>query len=422
MWPYLMWAVGIGLVSAVSLPLGSYLGLRRLPGPTVLSFLAAFGAGALITALTIELVAPQVLALSAENTHGDSLKAFWALIVGLPVGGVLFVLLDQLLNAHGAFLRKTASILNHFRRRPHLHAGEMLEELSTVPLLSSVENEHVPHLLDKLHPVRFADREQIYRAGAPVHSLILIRRGLVRIQVPDGNTTDSEGGETLGLFALMTSSPSLVTVVANGPVDSFELRKPDFDRLRAVSPGFGAACRDLASERLEILQRVEEEHEARVGNWIVEARQALHGHGSFPAGAQLREVAQEHENAPLAIWLGILLDGIPESLILGSGLAVLLMERGAALESLRFLDVLPYTLIAGLFLSNLPEALYSSANMKKHGLTSTRILGLWTSLMIMTGVGSGLGYLAGWDLVSHLVQFVRGGRGWCHAHHDCYPL
>ena len=104
-------------------------------------------------------------------------------------------------------------------------------------------------------------------------------------------------------------------------------------------------------------------------------------------------MAQEHENAPLAIWLGILLDGIPESLILGSGLAVLLHERSGMVGGLRFLDVLPYTLIAGLFLSNFPEALYSSANMKKHGLSSARVLGLWTSLMIMTGVGAGGGYL-----------------------------
>lgn len=181
--------------------------------------------------------------------------------------------------------------------------------------------------------------------------------------------------------------------MAVGTVDALELRRKDFDHLRAISPGFEAACRELAQERLEALRLDEEKHETQIRSWFVDAMRGIRQHGTFPTGVQLRQVAQEHENAPLAIWLGILLDGIPESLILGSGLAVLLVERGEAAKGLRFLDVLPYTLIAGLFLSNLPEALYSSANMKKQGLSPARILGLWTSLMLITGIGSGLGYL-----------------------------
>jgi CRP-like cAMP-binding protein len=361
----------------------------------VLSFLAAFGAGALITALTIELVAPQVLALSVEDSNQETLRSFWALIIGLPVGGILFVLLDQLLNAHGGFLRKTASILNHFRRRPHLHPGEMIEELSRVPILSCLDKERVQWMLDRLHAVRFVDQDHLYSEGKLVHSLFLIRKGSVRIRILNGNSSGSVvgPGEALGLFALMSDSPALATAVADGTVESFVLKKPDFDRLRELCPRFDAVCRELASERLEAVQRVEEEHEGRVRDWINESRRALARQGSFPAGVQLREVAQEHENAPLAIWLGILLDGIPESLILGSGLAVLLHESSGMVGELRFLDMLPYTLIAGLFLSNFPEALYSSANMKKHGLSSTRVLGLWTSLMIMTGIGAGFGYL-----------------------------
>ena len=398
LWPYLLWAVGIGLVSSVSLPLGSYLGLRRLPGPTTLSFLAAFGAGALITALTIELVAPQVLALSSNSDKG-ALTSFWALIIGLPTGGILFVLLDQIINAHGGFLRKTASILNHFRKHPNRH-DELIEELSRFPLLSSLESEHQRLLLDSLHPVQFQNGEYLFREGSPARSLLLVRRGHVHIQgandavVPAGLKNKEAGpGEVLGLYMAMTGLPSVISAIANGTVEALEIRKQEFDRLRAVSPGFEAASRELMSESLEALRKGEEEHDARVRDWLAEAMHGLKHHGTFPTAVQLRQVSQEHENSPLAIWLGILLDGIPESLILGAGLAVLLQERGGTAIGLRFLDVLPYTLIAGLFLSNLPEALYSSANMKKQGMSPTRILGLWTSLMLMTGVGAGIGYL-----------------------------
>ncbi len=311
----------------------------------------------------------------------------------------MFVLLDRIINAHGSFLRKTATILNHFRKHPNRH-DELIEELSRFPLLSALESEHQRLLLDSLHPVQFQNGEYSFLEGSPARSLLLVRHGRVHIHsandavVPAGLRNKEAGpGEVLGLYMTMTDSPPITSAIAEGAVDALEIQKKDFDRLRDISPGFDAASRELMSENLEALRKDEEEHEARVRGWLAEAMHGLKHHGTFPTAVQLRQVSQEHENSPLAIWLGILLDGIPESLILGAGLAALLQEHGGTATDLRFLDVLPYTLIAGLFLSNLPEALYSSANMKKQGMTPTHILGLWTSLMLMTGIGAGIGYL-----------------------------
>jgi len=95
---YLFWAVALGGISAASLPLGSFLGLRYNPGPFVISILAAFGAGALIAALTIELIAPSVFALT-EAPKAEIVQIrqnFYALITGAIIGGVLFIVLDQL--------------------------------------------------------------------------------------------------------------------------------------------------------------------------------------------------------------------------------------------------------------------------------------------------------------------------------------
>jgi len=59
-------------------------------------------------------------------------------------------------------------------------------------------------------------------------------------------------------------------------------------------------------------------------------------------------------------------------------------EKSILNNSLEFMDVFPFTLIAGLFLSNFPEALSSSANMKKQGWSKKRIFLMWFSLMVIT--------------------------------------
>jgi zinc transporter ZupT len=114
----------------------------------------------------------------------------------------------------------------------------------------------------------------------------------------------------------------------------------------------------------------------------------------------LQKAKEEHKGAPLAIWLGILIDGIPESFVIGSGLLVLLQSKAQLLGSLSFGDVVPYTLIAGLFLSNFPEALASSSNMRLQGWGKRRIFLLWFSLMVITAAGAGGGFLLA-DTLSH---------------------
>ena len=95
-----------------------------------------------------------------------------------------------------------------------------------------------------------------------------------------------------------------------------------------------------------------------------------------PTTTDVRQAAATHRAAPIAIWLGILLDGIPESLVIGSSL---LRTSGSL------------SLIAGLFLSNFPEALSSSVGMRHQGYRQWRVLLLWTALMVFTGVGACLG-------------------------------
>lgn len=49
------------------------------------------------------------------------------------------------------------------------------------------------------------------------------------------------------------------------------------------------------------------------------------------------------------------------------------------------------SLIVGLFLADYPEALSSSIGMRRQGMEQSRILLMWTSLMLFTGIGAALG-------------------------------
>ena len=69
-WQYLAWATFLGGLSAFSLPMGSFVGINTRLRPLYISILAAFGAGALIAALSVDLVAPTVEAISHEGSPG----------------------------------------------------------------------------------------------------------------------------------------------------------------------------------------------------------------------------------------------------------------------------------------------------------------------------------------------------------------
>ena len=79
-----------------------------------------------------------------------------------------------------------------------------------------------------------------------------------------------------------------------------------------------------------------------------------------------------------AIFLGTLLDGIPESLILGIGLAT-----GGAV-SIAFL--------MAVFVSNLPEGIAGTKALINFGHSPGRVLWMWTALVIACAFASALGF------------------------------
>jgi zinc transporter ZupT len=410
-WQYLAWATILGTLSAVSLPMGSLIGINTRLRALYISILAAFGAGALIAALTVDLVAPTVQAISHEarsGHYGDPHLNFFALIVGAVLGGVLFIVLDQVVNAHGGFLRKTATTLTHFRTTKRRRLQKLLEEMSRCSLLQNFPSKYINTLLKMVRNVTFPDKEVMSTQGEEADSFYLITEGKVSARIDDKPFAELSPGDVIGVLPFLTNTPYQATGVANGRVKCLALSKEDFESLRRFSPEFDQACRNLASDHLKIIEKVHLSQHEQASQWSQAAQEALKMGTDIPTTLELRQVKQDYHGAPLAIWLGILIDGIPESFVIGAGLLIMLQAKIAVTGEVKFVEVIPYTLIAGLFLSNFPEALSSSANMYHQGWNKGKIFLMWFSLMVMTAVGAGLGFLLASELHHTWLVFAEG--------------
>jgi zinc transporter ZupT len=407
---YLIWAIMLGAISAVSLPLGSLIGIQTNPRPRLISALAAFGAGALIAALSIELVAPTVFALESPEghlTHGNPIAGFLALVAGAVAGGLLFTLLDRLVNARGGFLRRTSTTISYLTEKRRERQMATLEDLAGFTLLANLPPEHINTLVSMIKPVHYAEGEVIATQGEPGTQLVFVTEGTVVADTEDAPKSRFGKGSVLGVIPLVTERPLPATGTAESAVKGYALEKADFQRLNEMSPEFAACVRNLAGERLQLIADLIAEGDAQALDWLEKSRRALVTGAQMPDELEWRKTRAEHKNAPLAIWLGILLDGIPESFVIGAGLLVLL-RTATDLGSITFAEVIPYTLIAGLFLSNFPEALASSANMRLQGWSKRRVFWLWMSLMVVTAVGAGFGFLVVESLNPTWVIFAEG--------------
>ena len=109
-------------------------------------------------------------------------------------------------------------------------------------------------------------------------------------------------------------------------------------------------------------------------NWFLAQKGAKHRKRS--GGQQPSE--SEDEGSGMAIAVGALLDGIPESIVIG-----LSMLQGGVVSSVA---------VMAIFLSNIPEGLSSAAGMKKAGRTPLYIFGVWGGIALLSGLAAFAGY------------------------------
>lgn len=110
-----------------------------------------------------------------------------------------------------------------------------------------------------------------------------------------------------------------------------------------------------------------------------------------------RSAGKQADGSALAIVLGIVLDGIPESLVLG----LTILEAGTV--SAAFL--------IAVFLSNLPEAIAATTGLSKAGWSRSRVLGLWTIVAVVCAVSALAGYALLDTATPHTIALVLSFAG-----------
>src|SRR5262249_40306314 len=105
------------------------------------------------------------------------------------------------------------------------------------------------------------------------------------------------------------------------------------------------------------------------GDWLLDRGGA--SERKDPSGKQ-------GEGSPLAIVLGSVLDGIPESFVLG-----LTVLQGAVSASL----------FAGIVLSNLPEGMSSSSGLRAARWPLARVMRMWLAVIAASAIAAAAGYL-----------------------------
>lgn len=113
-------------------------------------------------------------------------------------------------------------------------------------------------------------------------------------------------------------------------------------------------------------------------NQILSAWGARHRKRSDPKLRATHKAQCESNGAALA--LGALIDGIPESIVIG----VSLLEGGA----------IGLVAVVAVFLSNLPEGLASAAGMKAEGKSAAFVFLLWGAIALAAGIAASGGYVA----------------------------
>lgn len=95
--------------------------------------------------------------------------------------------------------------------------------------------------------------------------------------------------------------------------------------------------------------------------------------------------------------LAIILDGIPESIVIGLGMS------GGAEVSL--------AMLVAVFVSNLPEAIAGSTGMKDSGWKSAKIIGLWLAIALFCALASLAGYSLFTQTSEEWLAFIQAFAG-----------
>ncbi len=114
---------------------------------------------------------------------------------------------------------------------------------------------------------------------------------------------------------------------------------------------------------------------------------------------ELQNDSGEGSGGGLGIFVGTVMDAIPESIMLGT---TLIGGKGVSM-----------LLLIAIFISNIPEGLSSTAGMLKSGQSKGKVIGLFVAVTVVAGLSALFGYVfldhANPAVISIISSFAAGG-------------
>jgi CRP-like cAMP-binding protein len=386
----------IGFVTTSSSILGAAVGLYAPLSKRALACVLAFAAGALISALAIELAFEGAEAL---HHQGFGARAAWAFVGGgFAIGAVMYYAASLFLEQRGAAVRYPTRFREYALERKQRDAKALIKLLAACDLLRHLPAEEIEQLLPCVGTRLIAPGEALFHAGDPGDALYIVARG--KVEVLDQGAADGGVGRPLaelgegqafGEMALLSHGPRTATVRSNGGAELLTIDKADFDHLVATDHHLAAAVERLSHGRAMSNLSAGTQNPAL---WIKVAGGSIE-HLSRRETAKL--LSEASHGSGLAIVLGNILDTIPGCLVIGA-------KFGG-------LDSLSLTLVLGMFIGGIPEAAASAAMLVKAGYRPAAIFALWSTVVVAGIVAAVAGNLFIEDAESLVAIFSEALAG-----------
>lgn len=388
----------LGLMTTSSSLLGAALGLYLPLSKRVLACLLAFAAGALISALAIELAFE-----GAEQLHsqGFGANAAWAFIgAGFALGSIIYYAASVFLDQKGAAIRYPTRFREYALECKQRNARNTIQLLAKCDLLRHLPPEEIERILPCVRTRHLDNGEILFRAGDPGDALYIVAQGKVDVisaapgGQPDGATeklADLSEGQTFGEMALVSGEPRTATIQAATSTELLEIGKEDFERLVAKDHQLATAARRLSHERA--IKNLSSGG-SNASRW---AKVATGNLEHLTRSEARRILAEAGNGAGMAIVLGNILDTIPGCLVIGAKFA------GFATLSI--------TLILGMFVGGIPEAAASASMLRGAGYKPLGIFALWSSVLVagVVAASAGKAFVGSASHVAIFFQALAGG-------------
>ncbi|ERN42828.1 cyclic nucleotide-binding domain protein [Rubidibacter lacunae KORDI 51-2] len=273
---------------------------------------------------------------------------------------------------------------------------DMAHRVRRLPIFKHLPAEDLQKIADRLIYLQRDDGHIFFQPQEASDRLYIIHMGEVEIVYPTHYQKPPKvliAGDVFGELSFVTSATHTVTAIAKTDVSVWVLRKQFFDEILLQSRILEDNVREfLGQTKLKnYLQTRQNFEPAKAGEWIQSAMATMNAGHLIPSVAAMTNAVEEHKNAPMAIWLGLLIDAIPEALTIGAHLVT---------------SPLSSSLLAGLFIANYPEAFSSSRGMRQQGFSLFRIFLMWSSIMLITGILAAVGAVVFTDVPDALVSLL----------------